>query len=228
MKATEYGINSTAVSSTYSGEQTEVKSESEACRQNSRNRRSRRDTPERPSGRGISLIAAAAALIHETGHILAARLFGVPSAGGKNIFFGLSLKYDFSSVSFFKEAAVSFAGPLFNVASFVITFLVSKSPGTYAVFFMFSNLSLALFNLLPVSPLDGSEILKALLMNVAPPNTAERIAAWTSAVFSLAFFAFCAYVQLKIGANLSLLFISVYLLYNAFNSVKSAQYEREP
>ncbi len=179
-------------------------------------------------GAEFLFIAAAAALIHEAGHVLAAKLFGVPSAGGKNIFFGLSLKYDFSTVSFFKEAAVSFAGPLFNVAAFALTFIVSKHPGTHAVFFMFSNLSLALFNLLPVSPLDGSGILKALLMNVAPPDVAERIVAWTSAVFSLAFFAFCVYVQLRIGANLSLLFISVYLLYNAFNSIKSTQYEIEP
>lgn len=167
----------------------------------------------------VALVALAAA-IHESGHILAAKALKVPSAGGGATFFGLSLKYDFSGVPYAKEAAVSAAGALFNVAASLVTVLLVKEAGDHAVFFIFSNLSLALFNLLPISPLDGSGLLTAILCIFLSPRTAYRAAAWTSAVFSVAFFVFTVYVQLKVGANMSLMFISVFLLYNAFANVK--------
>lgn len=167
------------------------------------------------------LLVVAAVLIHEAGHMICAKALGVPSKGGDANLFGLSLYYDFSSVSYLREVAVSSAGAAANIAACAVTFFASKSPGTYAVFFIFSNLSLALFNLIPVSPLDGSGILTALISMAATPRRAERIAAWISAVFSFAFFVFCLYVQLKVGANLSLMFISVFLLYRAADGAKN-------
>lgn len=169
------------------------------------------------------LIVAAAAVIHEAGHVVAAKILKVPSLGGSGTFLGLSLKYDFSSSSFAAEAVVSAAGAVAGIIACVITVAVRHPPGTYAVFFIFSNLSLALFNLLPVSPLDGSGILRALLSSVMSANTAEKVFARISAVFSLSFFVFCIYVQLKVGANLSLMFISVFLLYNALTTVRDVR-----
>ncbi len=169
------------------------------------------------------LLVVLAASLHEAGHIIAAKVMRVPSAGGFPLPFGLSLKYDFSGVSYQKEAAVSAAGALFNVAACAVTLVLFPHPGNHAVFFIFSNMSLALFNLMPVSPLDGSGILRAILCIFFEPRTAFRAASWVSAVFSAAFFAFTVYIQLRIGANLSLMFISVFLLYNAASNVKSAQ-----
>ena len=179
-------------------------------------------------GAEFLLIAAAAAALHEAGHIAAAKALGVPCVRMSGAFFGLSIRCDFSSVSFLKEALVCSAGAAANVAACALTLLIVKDPGTYSVFFIFSNVSLALFNLMPISPLDGAGILKALLSMIASYRTAERIASWISAAFSVAFFCFCVYVQLKIGANLSLLFISVYLLYNAAGNIRAASYEKEP
>jgi len=171
------------------------------------------------------LLVAAAAMIHESGHIIAAKALGVPSCGGGSSIFGLSLKYDFSSVSYLREVAVSAAGALFNIIACAVTLLTARAPGTYAIFFVFSNLSLALFNLIPISPLDGAGILGALISIVAPPRISARISAWVSAAFSFLFFVFCIYVQLKVGANLSLMFISVFLLYNGMNGVKRIKEE---
>ena len=160
------------------------------------------------------LLVVLAASLHEAGHIIAAKALRVPSAGGFLLPFGLSLKYDFSGVSYQKEAAVSAAGALFNVAACAVTLVLFPHPGNHAVFFIFSNMSLALFNLMPVSPLDGSGILRAILCIFFEPRTAFRVAAWVSAVFSAAFFVFTVYIQLRIGAN---------LLYNAASNVKSAK-----
>ena len=170
-------------------------------------------------------LAAAAAAIHEIGHILAAWALKIPKCASSTSFFGLSLKYDFSSASYGAEVAVSSAGALFNIRACAVTFCAAPHPGTHAIFFIFSNLSLALFNLLPVSPLDGSGILRALLLMVASDRTAERIVSIVSSLISAAFFVFCIYVQLKIGANLSLMFISIFLIYNTIKNAKTIMKE---
>lgn len=69
----------------------------------------------------------------------------------------------------FGSAKVALAGPLSNIALAVIFGLVIRfielDPvmGSIASFIVFINLLLALFNLLPVPPLDGHHILFALL-----------------------------------------------------------------
>ena len=165
-------------------------------------------------------LVAGAALIHEAGHIITAKLLKVPSRGGSPTFLGMSLKYDFSAVSFASEAAVSAAGGVFNLAACLIAYLIFGTGGIYPVFFIFSNLSLALFNLLPVSPLDGSGVILAVLSMIMSAETAYRVTKYLSAVVGAAFFVFCIYVQLKVGTNLSLMFISVVLLFNALRGIK--------
>jgi len=69
------------------------------------------------------------------------------------------------------EALVAFAGPLTNIALALIAglllrfFAVSMSPLMAGVLVMagYSNLFLAILNLVPIPPLDGSKILVALL-----------------------------------------------------------------
>lgn len=179
------------------------------------------------TGAEYLLLVLLAAMIHEAGHIVCAAVLKVPSAGKGTTFFGLSLKYDFSTVSYAKEAAVSAAGAVFNVLACVLSYYLFGK-GTHSVFFIFSNLSLALFNLLPVSPLDGSGILSSVLSMMFNARAADRIVRYISASFSVVFFVFCVYVQLKVGANLSLMFISIILLYNSLRGIRFSGNKIEP
>ena len=166
-------------------------------------------------GAGYLVLTALAVAVHELGHLAAAKAAHVPFVRGRGSLVGLSFKFDFSAASYFKEFSVCAAGALANLAACALSFLIFRERGTYFAFFIFSNLSLALFNLLPISPLDGEGMIRSLLCLVVSADTAERIVSFVSAAFSLAFFVFCVYVQMKVGVNFSLMFISVYLLYNA-------------
>ena len=92
------------------------------------------------------------AVIHELGHILAAKLCGVRSwrfglkAGGALITF------DFSRLSYMREVFVHLAGPAFGVLSALFSVIFF---GERAEYFAGVSLSMALVNLLPVSGFDG-------------------------------------------------------------------------
>lgn len=167
-------------------------------------------------GSYYALIVLSCAAIHESGHILAAKLFGVKRVKSSAGLFALSLKYDFSKCSFLTEAAVGCAGALFNMTAALAAALFTHFSSLMWVFFIFSNAALALFNLMPISPLDGFGILKALMCEVMSADTVERLSRFISASFSFAFFVFTVYIQLKVGANLSLMLLSAYLLLNCF------------
>ena len=167
-------------------------------------------------GSFYALLVLSAAIIHEAGHILTAKLFGVKRVKSAAGLFSMSLKYDFSKSPYYVESAVGFAGPLFNIAACCICAAFGGCRSLTGVFFVFSNAALALFNLMPISPLDGFGIVGAVFSEIAPPDTVIRVSRVISSLFSFAFFVLTVYIQLKIGANLSLMLLSAFLLLNCF------------
>lgn len=79
----------------------------------------------------------------------------------------------------FAMAAIAFAGPLSNVAMAAVAavpFRIARNSGAdigdadlYLRVFIFVNLGLAAFNMIPIPPLDGSRILAAVLPNFWTP-----------------------------------------------------------
>jgi Zn-dependent protease/CBS domain-containing protein len=165
----------------------------------------------------------ASVLLHEMGHAVMAKRFGVrtteivmfPIGGVSRMERSLRPK---------EELGIAFAGPLVNIllAGAVFGYLAWSSqpidfrlselfrPGDAKILprLAFSNLLLAGFNLLPAFPMDGGRILRALLSFVRPADEATRMAAWMgralaismglygliSAQFLLVFVAFFVYL----------------------------------
>ncbi len=176
-------------------------------------------------GTSYALLFLMSAFIHEAGHMVAAKLFNVRRVRLDDVF-SLSVRYDFSGSTFFAEAAVSAAGALFNVIACILCFALGKAATLNGVFFVFSNSALAMFNLMPISPLDGFGIITSLMSEIFPPNTVSLIAKTVSVTFSLAFFLLTVYIQLKVGASLSLAVLSVLLCLNIIGKEKGGSGKR--
>lgn len=112
-----------------------------------------------------------AAALHEGGHLLAARWRGVPVRALSMTAFGCVL--DFVDEALMRDRDllwIAAAGPLCNLlfALLCVTPWVGRWRG--AALFGAEHLLLALFNLLPVFPLDGAVLCAGLLK----PNVGER------------------------------------------------------
>ena len=95
-------------------------------------------------------------------------------------------------------------------------------PSVYGVtrYFLFANLSLAIFNLLPIYPLDGSRVVLALAKNKL---RAIKVLRALGVVGSLMFFAGFI-VSLFFKVNFSLGIIAVFLFYGAAFGTKDETY----
>jgi len=154
----------------------------------------------------------AAALVHELGHICTAVMLGVKMKLCRTGIAGISIKYDFGVVSHFREAVICIAGPLTGLAVF---FLCYKNGSTS--YFAGASAALALFNLLPVSYLDGGCVLSALLSCILPPDTVWYVCRTLSVIFTLALWCTAVFVMLRCGGDISVMAVSIYLIYHLFS-----------
>ena len=150
-----------------------------------------------------------AAALHEIGHLSACLVLRVPVRFLHSSLTGAVIGYDSTRTSYPAEAVIAAAGPLFGLLG---TVCVLRSVSRQAALFGTASLALSLFNLLPITPLDGAVILSALLSCRLSPHTVSRILRATSCVCAVLLWMSAVTVQLRCGGNLSLLFISVLML----------------
>ncbi|WP_019533492.1 site-2 protease family protein [Paenibacillus ginsengihumi] len=125
-------------------------------------------------------------LIHELGHAAAAKGFGWRLKEVQLLpFGGVAVTEESGSVPLWQEVVVVLAGPLQNVWLLMLGWAAASLgllPEAWGSYFVQANLLIALFNLLPILPLDGGKLLQAALCLRLPYKTAMRC----SLVISLA------------------------------------------
>lgn len=152
------------------------------------------------------LSAFLAVTVHEAGHILAAKLCGMQIKSVTFGALGIHMAGETASVSAFRRAVVSLAGPLANLLGFL---LLLPLPRAYPAV----QLTLFAFHVLPAVPLDGGTALYCLLCGTFGERTAERTVTVLSVLLALTLGTLGFSVLLSTGYNFTLLVLAVYILF---------------
>ncbi len=123
----------------------------------------------------IIILVFTCVVLHELGHCLAAQHYGVRIHRILLLPIGGMAQFGSIPRQPFKELVIALAGPLVNFIIVGLLYLVSGSPArlldgeiNYTLYDLMSllflfNLIMGCFNLLPVFPMDGGRVLRALL-----------------------------------------------------------------
>ena len=118
----------------------------------------------------VALLLFGSVLIHELAHSLVAKARGYPVQGITLFLLGGVSNLGLESRRARDEFLISAAGPLASLLLFGVLWalfqVVSDETTPFAVvvwYLWFSNLALALFNLLPAFPMDGGRVLRSLV-----------------------------------------------------------------
>ena len=149
------------------------------------------------------------ACIHESGHLLAAYCLNCPPKELVVSCFGMRLMTDDRiHHPVLKDIVIVLAGPLCNILMYVL-FAFSPFPSIYANI----HLVMAVFNLLPVKPLDGGSAIELILENFVSikfGKVIENVLFWSVCLCMLGLG-----TLLLVGAshNVTLLVIGIYLIF---------------
>jgi len=194
-------------------------------------------------GAGMALAIFACIALHELGHSLVARLYGIPVTDiTLTPIGGVAILRDRPKTPT-QELLIALAGPAVNVvlaALFAGVGLLLEGPGGLEaagrtlmreapqaehiwVLLVSANVMLAAFNMLPALPMDGGRVLRATLSYVFEPERATRIAAVVARVVAALFIAVWALVP-----NMSpmLPLIALVVFFGAGAEVREAKVNR--
>lgn len=154
-------------------------------------------------------------LFHELGHIVVGYILGFNLKSLKFIPFGAKIEFiEFKKTKniIFRSLLIYFSGPLVN---FILCFLAFFYDIYFKEEWFYTNFLLAIFNLLPLTPLDGGKILKQF-MKLFFNNKLSTIISYKITKAFLCIFTFLYGIFIIKFKNISLLIILIYLWYIDF------------
>lgn len=159
----------------------------------------------------LAMLLAAAA--HESGHLIALALFGVPVEGIRLGAMGAVIRArGIRFLSYGRELCVTLAGPAVNLFCAALFAVSSKRYGwEWGLLFAGCHAVLGVYNLLPIPPLDGARALYLMTAFLFAPETGARVSAGVGLLCATALSGLGAYLALRRGGSL-LLFAALGLL----------------
>ncbi len=148
--------------------------------------------------------------LHELAHLFIAKARGYSLKTIKLDMFGLAVDLN-EKIDDNDQFAINIAGPICNFLICVLclaTYWLFPISYIYLNTFCFCNLVIAIFNLLPVYPLDGGKVFRALVKNDKTYKILDKIIRCLLAIISI-----CAFVISCFNfPNLLLLVVSIFFL----------------
>jgi len=171
-------------------------------------------------------------VLHELGHALMARRFGVGTHGITLLPIGGVARLERIPKAPLQELAIAVAGPAVNVviaASLVAGLLlgggsVAATMGaawgtSFIGGLIWVNVTLVLFNALPAFPMDGGRVLRAVLALFVPHIQATRVAAGVGQVFAVGL------AIIGLLTNWMLIFVALFVFFAARQEAAAAEAE---
>ena len=152
------------------------------------------------------------AFIHELGHMVTGILLKLKPKSLNFMPFGISItfeSYEYKRLIEIKKIIIACAGPLTNIIICVIASLLHIEDSTKEII-IYSNILIALFNLIPLYPLDGGRILKGIARLRYKEIKADEIINTISNIVIIILTAISSIMILYLK-NISIIFILIYL-----------------
>ena len=158
------------------------------------------------------LAVFACVVLHELGHALAARYYGIGTRDITLLPIGGVARLERLPEKPSQEIVVALAGPAVNVAIAVTLFagmLALNTAPALLVQLFWANVVLLAFNLLPAFPMDGGRVLRALVAMHLPHSQATSIAAAVGRSIAIGLGIFGLFF------NWMLVFVAIFIYYAA-------------
>lgn len=186
--------------------------------------------PAALSGTAFLLTLFLCVLLHEFGHVFAARRYGIITPDITLLPIGGVARLQRMPDKPLQELVVALAGPLVNVVIAAgLALYIGRYPGAldlsalndpamaFAAKLLSVNVMLVLFNLIPAFPMDGGRALRALLALVLPYGRATLFAARLGQAIAFGF------AFLGLFSNPLLIFIALFIYMGAAQESAMAQ-----
>ncbi len=166
----------------------------------------------------IMLLSYSVIFFHELAHLAAAKIIGLKASHITLFPFGVNLKLKNSLVyGIADEILLYLSGPLFNIIMALISIpMIDK--GRYWELFYINNLSLFIFNILPIVPMDGGIVLKKIISRGVGYRRSEILLKTISVFLIIVIMVFEINLLIKNNFNFSILLVSVFLIGNIFTN----------
>ena len=160
---------------------------------------------------GLILPTFFAIIIHELGHLFAMWTLDCAPKQIKLIPASIQITSEFSK-RYRNDAIIAFCGPAINLVLFItLYFNYLAFQNKMVLYYALLNLIVAIFNLLPISELDGGTILFSFLVKKMDYSRARLIIKFITLAVSVIIIIAAVTLTIRRKINISLYIIGIYL-----------------
>ncbi len=171
---------------------------------------------------GLCIVTLLAAVLHECGHFLAARLLRIPLGDLHLDLLGARLEVRGRMLSYAEEWILCAAGPIVSLACAAAgaAFWGVAPIAEAAMRFSCASLVLGALNLMPIRTFDGGRMLEVALLSFFGERLVQSVMRTFSFLLLFLLWAVAVYFLLRVGDGLSLFCFSMSLFSRFFDELE--------